>query len=156
MLGKVDFLRVLSDTQRDQLAAASKLHVYGAGEVIVRQGESTAQMFIIQTGSVVVEHDRVDVATLGPGELFGEMALMTGEQRTATVRAATPSTLVSIDRDAMRALLAVSPELASLVSRVIAERKDATSSSQPVAAAPAQLDERSTQLLGRIRKFFQL
>ena len=157
MLARVDFLRVLSDPQRGQLAAASKLHVYGAGEVIVREGESTTEMFIVQAGRVVVHHDGVEVAALGAGELFGEMALMTGEQRTATVRAAAPSTLISLDRDAMRAVLAESPELATRVSRVIAERKDAASSSHPaIAAAPAQVDERSTQLLGRIRKFFQL
>jgi len=161
ILGKVDFLRALSDAQRAQLAARSKLHTYGAGEVVVRQGEATTELFIVQSGRMVVQRETdgasADVATLGAGDFFGEMALMTGEQRTATVRAATPATLISIDRDAMHDLLATAPELAAVVSRVITERREATTTTVATAsAAPAVLEERSTQLLGRIRKFFML
>ncbi len=160
ILAKVDFLRVLTDAQRDQLAARSRLHTYGPGEVIVRQGEATTELFLVQKGRVVVQHEQggvlAEVAALAPGEFFGEMALMTGEQRTATVSAATAATLVSIDRDAMHELLAVAPELAATLSRAITERRDAAAARNVERAAPAALEERSHQLLARIRNFFSL
>jgi small-conductance mechanosensitive channel/CRP-like cAMP-binding protein len=160
ILGKIDFLRALSDAQRDQLAGRSKLHTYGPGEVIVRQGEATSELFLVQSGEVVVQHEqdgrRTDLAELHEGEFFGEMALMTGEQRTATVCARTAAKLVSIDRDAMHELLAVAPELAAALSRAITERREAVLASSVTPVAPAVIEEHSTQLLDRIRKFFSL
>src|SRR5262249_33948482 len=102
-LAVVDFFRMLSDDQRRRLAEASKVHLYGTGEPVVRQGEASSQMFIVQSGEVVVQSEgngagTIELARLQEGEFFGEMALMTGEQRTATVRAAKPSTLISIDQ----------------------------------------------------------
>jgi hypothetical protein len=65
--------------------------------------------------------------------------------------------LISIDRDAMRGLLEDRPELAAVVSRAITERKEVVSSSRAAAvASPAPLEERSNQLLGKIKKFFSL
>jgi small-conductance mechanosensitive channel len=167
-LGAVDFLHALSEEQRQQLAQASRIHLYAAGEMIVRQGDASAEMFIVQSGEVVVLSDlgsspngkkgrSTEVARLGPGEFFGEMALMTGEQRTATVRATKPSTLIGVDQRAVRALLESSPEIAATISRVISERQAARDSARALADAPvANVEERNSQLLGRIRKFFAL
>lgn len=165
-LGAVDFLGALSDEQRQQLATASRIHLYAAGETIVRQGDASAEMFIVQTGEVVVLNDvgtngkksrDAEVARLGPGEFFGEMALMTGEQRTASVRATKPSTLIGVDQRAVRVLLESSPELAATISRVISERQAARDSARAMVDAPAtNVEERNSQLLGRIRKFFAL
>jgi CRP-like cAMP-binding protein len=161
-LGKVDFLRALTGEQRKRLAEGSRIHIYGPGEPIVRQGERSAEMFIIQSGEVVVEgegngHGRVEVARLGPGHFFGEMALMTGEQRTTTVRTASPATLIGVDQEAVKQLLEASPELADTISRVIAERHSAREAALNKEQKPrSTVEERSSQLLLRIRKFFAL
>ncbi len=159
-LAAVDFLRGMDPDQRFILAAASKMHVYGAGEVVVGQGDATAEMFIIQSGEVAVEREEsgnvMPLATLGPGEFFGEMAVMTGEQRTATVRALAPSVLLGIEKSSLKLLLDASPELAAVISRAIAERQTRSDSQRGSAAPQASVAERSSQILGRIRKFFSM
>jgi small-conductance mechanosensitive channel/CRP-like cAMP-binding protein len=162
-LGNVDVLRVLSDEQRQQLGKASRIRLYAGGEQIVKQGERSAEMFIVQSGEVVVQREGsngngpVDVARLGPGEFFGEMALMTGERRTATVRASSPCTLIGVDQHALKTVLETAPELAARISRAIAERQTAAETEKTTARADARrVEERSSQILGRIRKFFAL
>ncbi len=157
-LAKVDFFTVLSPEQLRQLAEASRMHLYGAGEPIVAQGDTSAEMFVVQSGGVVVQRDSRDVAALGAGEFFGEMALMTGEQRTATVRATVPSTLIGIEQHAVKSLFDGAPELAARLSRAIAERQAHMQSireSSP-GIAIASVEERSNQLLARVRRFFSL
>ncbi len=160
-LGRVDFLRVLSAEQRHRLAEASRIHVYGAGERIVIEGQSTTEMFIVKRGTVAIlrgqDGAQVHVATLGPGEFFGEMALMTGELRNATVRAEMPTKLISVDYEAIKGVLEEAPELAALISRVISERQAAHAAKSIGKSEAAQVvEEHSTQLLGRIKKFFAL
>jgi small-conductance mechanosensitive channel/CRP-like cAMP-binding protein len=160
-LASVDFLRGLEVDQRRRLADGSRIHRYGAGEAIVEQGDTTAEMFIVQSGKVSVVRQTngksAEIATLGTGEFFGEMALMTGEQRTATVRAVVPSVLIGVAQDAVKALLDDAPELATTMSRAIAERQAAMHAVRAADVGEASsVEERSTQLLGRIRRFFAI
>jgi len=160
----VDFLAVLSEEQRRQLALASHARLYVKGETIVKQGDGSAEMFVVESGDVeVVAGDAGGVvARLGAGKFFGEMALMTGEKRTATVRAAGPCRLLVIDDRALRGVLETAPELAGHISRVIADRQaalvatEATSHESHPPVRPMSIEERSSLLLGRIRKFFAL
>jgi small-conductance mechanosensitive channel/CRP-like cAMP-binding protein len=161
-LNSVDFIRVLSEEHRRQLAKASRIHIYGPNEPIFRQGEKSGEMFIVQSGEVSVHSNArgkssVEVARLGPGEFFGEMGLMTGEERTATVRATKPTTLISVDQVAVKTLLETFPQLAANISRVIAERQEASDLAITRASQPAaDVEERSSQLLNRIKRFFAL
>lgn len=163
-LAHVDFFHVLSAEQRRKLAETSRIHLYGAGEPIVRQGERTAEMFIVQSGEVSVQREEpgavpIEVARLGAGAFFGEMALMTGELRMATVRARSECSLIGIDQKAFKAVLESSPELAALISRAIAERQAAAeraTASSRESDHPENVEERSSLILNRIRKFFSL
>jgi CRP-like cAMP-binding protein len=85
------------------------------------------------------------------------MALMTGEPRNATVRAVGPCTMLVVDHVAFKRVLDTAPELADHVSRVIADRQ-AELADRATAMPEAQVsaEERHSQLLGRIRKFFSL
>ncbi len=159
----VDFLAVLSEEQRRRLAQASQTRLYAPGEIVVRQGDQTAEMFIIESGEVDVVVGEVVVARLGPGKFFGEMALMTGEPRTATVRGVGPCRLLGIDDRALRGVLAAAPELAEHISRVIegrnagrATESDDASSAGVGGAGPGGGEERGAMLLARIRRFFAL
>lgn len=96
------------------------------GEVIVRQGAPADKFFIIVAGAVeVVREDggapRV-VAALGPGQFFGEVAILRDTPRTATVRATAPTTLLAMERDAFRALVAQSLATTQDFDRVIRRR----------------------------------
>jgi small-conductance mechanosensitive channel/CRP-like cAMP-binding protein len=157
-LRNVDFLAVLTDEQRRGLADASHTRLYVEGETIVKRGDGSAEMFVIESGEVAVVVGDDVVARLGPGKFFGEMALMTGEPRNATVRAAGACKLLVIDDRAVRTLLEAQPQLAGHISRVIADRQAALEAGEAAAStrAPASVEERSSQLLGRIRKFFSL
>ena len=162
-LAGVDFLRALSDEQRLRLAEASRIHIYGAGEPIVRQGDASSELFILQSGTVVVQRERdkdlppVDLSLMEAGEFFGEMALMTGEKRTATVRAKTPCTLIGVDHGALKLVLESAPELAARISEAMVERHaEAEAKMGASAVEPVNVSERSSQLLGRIKSFFAL
>jgi small-conductance mechanosensitive channel/CRP-like cAMP-binding protein len=158
-LRRVDFLAVLPDEQRRRLASTSAARLYVDGEAIVKKGESSAEMFLVESGEVRVAVDEAEIARLGPGQFFGEMALMTGEPRNATVRAAGACRLLVIDAPSMRAVLESASDLAVHVSRVIAERQAALEQESAAASLrrpPVTSEERSSQLLGRIRKFFSL
>lgn len=63
----------------------------------MKKGEASAEMFLVEGGEVSVAVDESEIARLGPGKFFGEMALMTGEPRNATVRAAGACCLLVID-----------------------------------------------------------
>jgi small-conductance mechanosensitive channel/CRP-like cAMP-binding protein len=163
LLRRVDFLDPLSDEQRRMLANGSVLRLYAEGETVMRQGDDSAEMFILEHGEVMVARERgaglgeIELARLGEGAFFGEMALITGEPRTATVRAVSPCSTLVIDRGALRVVLEAAPQLAEHISRVITERQAARPEEERAPeGARASVDERSSLLLGRIRKFFSL
>src|SRR5712692_7570925 len=61
---------------------------YMPGEIVIREGDIGHELFLVSEGEVKVERSGAEVARLGPGEFFGELALMSGERRNATVIAA--------------------------------------------------------------------
>ncbi|MDH5490337.1 MAG: mechanosensitive ion channel [Myxococcales bacterium] len=161
-LGGVDFLRALPVQARRRLAELSDTRVYAAGELVIRQGDRGTELFILQDGSVAVEVERRGkqrrVAQLGAGEFFGEMSLMTGAERKATVRALDDTTLLVIDKPAFQVVLESAPELAELVSAELVAREEALGAATiSHATDPAQRRaDRSSELLGRIKDFFSL
>lgn len=98
------------------------------GDVVIRQGDPADKFFIIVEGKVEVmrEDDGATrkLAELGPGEFFGEIALMRDLSRTATVRAIEPSTLLAMERDAFRTLIAESLDTARDFDVLIQKRLD--------------------------------
>src|SRR5690349_6621493 len=93
ILGKTSFFAgVMSPAELDQLAAKLQMRAFPRGSCIVRQGDIGASMFVLVDGKVTVTvHLRSGeerVATLGPGDIVGEMSLLTGARRNATVTAA--------------------------------------------------------------------
>ena len=94
----------LAPEQRARLAAAAKALHFKAGERIVREGEPGDLFFAIRSGQVAVERELEsglarEVARLGPGDCFGEVALLQRAPRSATVRALTPVDVVALGRE---------------------------------------------------------
>jgi serine/threonine protein phosphatase PrpC len=84
-----------------------------ANTAIIREGDASAHLFVITEGSVSVRREGADIASLGPGAHFGEMALLNQKPRSATVIAERPTTLLRLSREDFHALLAHEPAIAS-------------------------------------------
>jgi len=115
----------------DAESLAPKLAVaYPAGTVLFREGDPGAEMFLIVAGSVRVSKLAGTVertlAVLGPGEFFGEMAILTGEDRSATATIEEDARLVPIDAAMLEQLVARSPEISVRLLKRLAFRLKAT------------------------------
>ena len=87
-----------------------------AGTTLCRQGTYGREAFIALEGQAQVERDGASIATVEPGAVIGEMALLGGRFRTATVRATTPMRVLVLQPAEFRALLGVSPSIAEKVT----------------------------------------
>ena len=93
-----------------------------AGKVLMRQGETGMDMMVIVDGSVSVERDGNRLNTLGPGDFFGEIALVDGGPRTATVTAEGPTRLLVITHRDFHSMMDEFPEVADQVMNALANR----------------------------------
>lgn len=92
------------------------------GKVLMRQGESGNDMMVLVSGSVAIERDGTRVNTLGAGDFFGEIALIDGGPRTATVTTDEPSRLLVITRRDFRAMMEEFPDVENQVLSALAHR----------------------------------
>jgi hypothetical protein len=99
---------------------------YSAGEVIARQGAPADKFFIVVEGEVeLVQEDdgpADPIEVLGPGRFFGEVAILRDEARSATVRATAPTTLLTMDRETFRRIVADSLGTTEDFDRVLQRR----------------------------------
>jgi CRP-like cAMP-binding protein len=98
--------RDLAPAELDVLLPRLVAVAVAAGEVVIRQGEVGDRFYVVRSGQVRVERDGEELARLGPGEAFGEIALLLDVLRTATVTAAEPSELLALDAADFRDVLA--------------------------------------------------
>jgi small-conductance mechanosensitive channel/CRP-like cAMP-binding protein len=157
-LNKVAIFAPLSDEETTRLAESSKLRVYAPGEAIVRMGQEGNSMFVIIRGSVKVQvPDGSGVRTLNElreNEFFGEMSLLTGEPRTATVMAAEETEVLQIKKAAIKPIFEANPELVKTIGEMIEERREVLRSLVEKAKESEQRQDRG--MLRSIRKFFGL
>jgi len=100
---------------------------FATGRTIVRQGEVGTGFFLITEGRTRVVRDGETIAELGPGDFFGELSLLDGEPRIATVVAEVPTTCLAIASWEFEALLESQPRLAIAILRGVARRLRAVS-----------------------------
>jgi CRP-like cAMP-binding protein len=129
MLESVHLFASLEAEDRLQLAEELKRMVLFPQESVVQQGDAGETLYIIAEGAldVLVTNaqgpEPVRVATLGAGDFCGEMSLLTGEPRRATVRAATSAVIYELSRETVARLIERRPEVADVLARAVAERK---------------------------------
>jgi CRP-like cAMP-binding protein len=156
-LSAVDIFAPLSVEETGMLAQAAVRHVFAPGEMVIRAGDPGSSMFVVHNGRVrvkVIENGRPrTVATLNEGDFFGEMALFTGEPRTANVVALEETEVLEIGHAAMKRVFDTNPDLVESLSFIIAERRQGLESHLD-AAAPAS--DSSAGLLSAIKRFFGL
>jgi CRP-like cAMP-binding protein len=106
----------------ESIARSMRERVYEPGAVIVRQGDPGLGFFLITEGRVEVSHNGHTIRDLGPGEFFGEMALMEERPRSATVTARAQTRCLQLVRWDFRALLKENPDLAVKMLEVVVQR----------------------------------
>jgi len=105
LLRRVPLFAAMTDSAYGRVAELAESTEAAAGEVITRQGSVGDAFFVIVSGSAEVERDDRVIATLDPGDFFGEIALIDGKPRTATVVAAEDMVLLRLSRDAFLRLI---------------------------------------------------
>ena len=95
-------LRKLGSEEREILSRVIQPHVFDAGEVMLEQGKSGGVLYLLRSGSAVIDREeggqKMRVATIGEGAMFGEMTFLTGEQASATVTTKTTCTVYKLTR----------------------------------------------------------
>jgi voltage-gated potassium channel len=122
LVAKVPFFKNVGASVIADVARLLRARDYPARAVIVRRGERGDCMYFIASGEVEVRL-RPETVRLGPGEFFGEIALLTGGPRNATIVAVQPCTLLTLDIVDFRQLLGRQPELAGVVSEEAERRR---------------------------------
>ena len=156
-LGAVDLFSPLPRDARRSLAAASRHHLFAAGEPIVRQGAAGDSMFVVLSGRarVTIDPSGHEVAVIPPGGFFGEMSMLTGDARTATVKAIEDATVLEISAADFRALADANPALVDHVSTLVGTRRTDLEEARASVAAIVPPEAKQT-FLARMRKFLTL
>lgn len=157
-LGALDLFQGLDDGERARLADLCVEHVYGAGERIVRQGETGDSMFVVLQGRVriTLEPSGQEVAVTPAGGFFGEMSMLTGDPRTASVSAVEDSVLVEIRAADFRQLAVRRPALVEQVSAVVSARRQGLVQAQAAADGARTPAAAPQSLLSRIKAFLRV
>jgi small-conductance mechanosensitive channel len=156
-LSAVDIFAPLTSDELNALALDAKGHVFAPGELIIRAGDNGSSMFVVHRGSVDIRVDsngtQRTIKRLAEGDFFGEMALFTGEPRTANVVAAEETEVLEIGHDAMKNLFETNPELVESLSHTINERRAGLAAN---ASVPISEEDTPAGLLSKIKRFFRL
>jgi small-conductance mechanosensitive channel/CRP-like cAMP-binding protein len=158
----IDLFRPLSDDELRFAASLFKTLHYAAGEKLIREGDPGDSFCVVDHGEVEVSKElagkRRTLARLMEGQFFGEMALLTGEPRSASVTAVTDVDVFTIDKGGFHDVLVKNPAIAVDISTILAERQEALSQASgdvtaKFAKAPAEGELRQ-HILDRIRSYF--
>lgn len=157
-LSRVPIFVPLSEDETSRLAHASTSRIYAPGEAIVRKGQEGNSMFVIIRGAVKVQimdgGAMKTVNNLGENDFFGEMSLLTGQPRSATVVAEKETEVLEIRKSAMKIILQSNPDLVKSIVEIIEERKELLKA-ETTAEAETE-EEKRKGIVGSIRSFFGL
>ena len=161
MLRGVDMFAELSDDEKAEIAERLQYAPFARGDIITKQGDASHWLYIVAFGEAEVLYELPDspprvVGTLHAGQFFGEMGLLAGEARYATVMAKTDVECYRLDKAAFQGLLLSRPGIAEEVSRVIGSRRGDLDQAREAFAIARNSPGQPVDLLARIRRFFGL
>lgn len=158
-LASVELFAPLTAVERDELAGHLVYAPFVAGDVITRQGATAHWLYLMVSGEADVWVDtpagRKAVATLGAGSVFGEMGMMTGEPRHATVGARTDVVCYRLDKSGFEDIVKARPDIIGAISRILAERETELESRRAL-RQPGTAPVGQSVIHQRIRAFFGL
>jgi len=160
----VELFHTMTDEELRELAKHLRYAPFSKGEVLTRQGAEAHWLYIITSGKVVVRVAlngmmEKEVAQLHSGNFFGEMSLMTGEPRSATVIALEDVECFQLDKEAFQGILVARPEIAEDISHILANRRvelEAVLQGLDIEAHRKHIGATQSHILSLIRGFFGL
>jgi small-conductance mechanosensitive channel len=154
----VEIFTSLTGEQRAQLVAGSRVQLYEAGQVIVREGDAGGSMFVIRRGEATVTLANTDgeLARHRAGGFFGEMSLLTGDARSATVTAVTDCEVLEIASEAFRGVVLSDLGLVERVAAAVAARRAEHNQHRVTRASESAPIETPQTLVARVRRFLRL
>lgn len=162
VIHEVDLFKEFSEEDMLHLANSMEPRSFHEGDAIVTQGEEGDSLFVIVEGAVgvriKVEDDKtIEVARMGSGAVFGEMALLTGEPRSASIVAGTECFVYEISKSHIAPMIESNPRVAEMLSEELT-RRTVNRESQKQRHAAEQIDEKTIyqQFLGKIKSFFSV
>lgn len=158
----VKLMESLSDVEIDTLAGFCRTEEFAAGAEIIREGDSGNSLFVVLSGIVRVEKagpsGPIELSRLGPGACLGEMALLTGEKRSATVTAANNCVVIGVPKEGLEPILQAKPELTETIAEIMSERltnQNARLAEQPVEELVREV-RFADEVVNKMRSFFGL
>jgi len=165
LIRRIDIFKSLEENEVDALSQRITQHQFEAGKSIVKKDDPGESMYIVVEGLLFVYADlngegttTTRVGKLIPGDFFGEMSLLTGEPRSATVEAATDTVVYEITRSDIEDLLAERPNIATRITQVVAQRQMSNLKTRDNLNNSDHQEETknfANQLLGKMRGFFK-
>jgi small-conductance mechanosensitive channel/CRP-like cAMP-binding protein len=164
ILRREPLFQCLTDDQIQKLVKQSRLDHFGRGERVIEEGAEGDSMFVLLQGSAHVSVSKngsaIPVATLNSGDCFGEMSLLTGERRSATVRAQADCYVMEISKPVIAEIIRESPDCLRQLSEILAKRRLET---EGIVKEASHSDEHSAKereyratFMARLRDFFAL
>ena len=153
-LRKIEILAPLGEEDLDLLARNVRLRVYGKGERVVRQGEEGGSLFIVLQGGLEVRLDGKKVGGLQAGEFFGEMSLLTGEKRSATVVAEEEVRLIEVSKESLSPVISSHPTILAGLSESLERRLEQLAAARRAGAEAAEPTPPRDAILRKLKRFF--
>lgn len=159
LIAAIDLFRPFTEAERAALAAALAETPVRAGATVVRRGEPGDSLFLLAEGVLEVRIPRAGggeftVDRLFPGSVFGEMSLLTGQPRSATVVAATDALAYELRKDDLDPVLRARPALLEGLTAIMAERQARNSAAPAAADAPSAAAPTREDIMARLKAFF--
>jgi CRP-like cAMP-binding protein len=163
-LRSIELFRGLEDAELEALAKSVKVAPFAAGELVTRQDAKENWLYVLTSGQVEIRVNTPDggttrVHTLSAPDFFGEMALVTGGRREASVVALTDIECLRVDRAAFGSLLERRPELAREVAEILAKRRVALEAAREhldPASRDLRVEGERHRILSAVQDFFGL
>lgn len=162
-LKKVIFFPCLTAPQFEQILKGSKIVAFGERENLVRQGAEAGPMYVLINGQAeVLVHangTETSVAKIGPGDCIGEMSMLAGEPRSATVRSLRDCEAVEVKKETLAPIMADSPELIEALSDLLAKRRlqnEGIMAGASGGAHNAKQKDYRAGFLHKIKSFFEI
>jgi small-conductance mechanosensitive channel/CRP-like cAMP-binding protein len=157
LLEEVEVLKPFTAPEREALARSAKECRFGQGEKVVTEGDEGHTFYLVVRGKLIVTTRAAgELGRLSTGDHFGEMSLLTGAPRNATVTALEDALLFEFDRAEFKTHFAAKPQLAARFSALLARHKEAIESASANAVTEIGTDRAEGQFLGRLKQIFAL
>lgn len=157
LLRAVDLFSLLTSEELDQLRRDLAARRFGKNERVIEEGEEGHTFYLVVSGEVSVRTGKgQEVTRLKRGSYFGEMSLLTGEPRAATVVAVEDSVLLELGRPAFARLFVSQPRLARQLSALLAQRRTQLRAVAEAGGGGVDPAPEAGRILGRLRQIFGL